>query len=304
MIQKYKYGNEEWVDIDRGTPEEIIDVVNTYNVHPIVAHELTSATRKPRVESHDSYIYCILHFPAFKHTHSEDPNQEVDFIIGKEVLITVRYDDIDSIHKFSKTLEVKEVLEKERRLKPNQGIFVHMLKDLYGGLFDELDYIEDQIDDITKQIFLGRERKMVVAISEMTRTLLDFKYVTDLHRDVLETLIHTGGEMFGENFAENMKVVKLDYLKINETVRNNLEMLRELRETNDSLLSTKQNEVMKQLTVMSFVILPLNLIAWIFAMRTEGMPIVNNPNAFWIVITLMLTSVAITVAYALHKKWI
>ena len=304
MIQKYKYSNEEWVDIDRGTPEEIIDVVNTYNVHPVVAHELTSATRKPRVESHNSYIYCILHFPAFKHTHGDDPNQEVDFIIGKEVLITVRYDDIDAIHKFGKTLEVKEVLWKDRTNKPNQEIFIHMLRELYGALFDELDYIEDQIDDITKQIFLGKERKMVVAISEMTRTLLDFKFVTDLHRDVLDTLIHTGGEMFGEDFAENMKIIKLEYQKINETVKSSLEMLRELRETNDSLLSTKQNEVMKQLTVMSFVILPLNLISWIFAMRTEGMPIIDNPNAFWIVITLMLTSVAITVSYALHKKWI
>ena len=109
--------------------------------------------------------------------------------------------------------------------------------------------------------------------------------------------------MFGETFSTDMELIVLEYLKINITIKSNLETLRELRETNDSLLTAKQNEVMKQLTVMGFVILPLNLIAWIFAMRTEGMPLVTNPNGFWIVIGIMVTASAITMAYARHRKW-
>jgi magnesium transporter len=60
---------------------------------------------------------------------------------------------------------------------------------------------------------------------------------------------------------------------------------------------------MRQLTVISFVILPLELIAFIFAMRTEGMPIVSNPNGFWIVIGIMVAAAAITVTWARSRNW-
>lgn len=304
MIQEHKYKDEVWVDIDRGTPEEIHELMNKYSIHPFVAKELTSLTRKPRIEFHDEYLYCILHFPAFKHTHGEESNQEIDFIIGRNILITARYDTVDSIHNFSKNLEVNEILEKNHSGNSGHAIFINMLHGLYGGIFDELEYIEDSIDDITKQIFLGKERKMVVSISEMTRTLLYFKHSIDLHRDVLESLSHNGQEIFGVKFAKEMEAIMFEYQKINSILRSNLEVLKELRDTNNSILSTKQNEIMKQLTVMGFVILPLNLIAWIFAMRTEGMPIVNNPNAFWIVIGIMVTSAIITTTYAKHKNWL
>lgn len=304
MINTYKYDGETWVDIDHGTPEEIHQIMDTYKIHPFVARELTTSTRKPRIEFHENYIYCILHFPAWKHSHAEEAHQEVDFIIGKDLLITARYDTIDALHKFSKTLEVKEILEKDNGDNGTHVIFIGLLRELYSGLFDELEYIEDKTENITNQIFKGHERQMVVSISEMTRTLIDFKRITDLHRDVLEALHQHGETIFGKEFARNLEIITLDYLKINTTIHSNLEVLHELRDTNNSMLSTKQNEIMKQLTVMGFIILPLNLIAWIFAMRTEGMPFVNNPNAFWIVIGIMLASIVITVSYAKNKKWL
>jgi magnesium transporter len=304
MITTHKYDGETWVDIDSGTPEEILGVMDTYKIHPLLARELSGSDRKARVEFHGDYIYCILHFPAFKHSHGKEINQEVDFIIGRNVLVTGRYDTVDALEKFGKSLEVKEVLQKSEQNIASHFIFLGLLEELYRGLFDELAYIEDLTEDITRKIFQGRERDMVVAISEVTRTLLDFKKVTDLHHDILDTLFHRGRAVFGDEFSRGVEAVMLDYLKINSAVRSNLEMLRELRDTNNSLLSTKQNETMRQLTVMGFVVMPLSLIAWIFAMRTNGMPLVTNPNAFWIILTIMVTVALITLTYAKHKKWL
>ena len=167
----------------------------------------------------------------------------MDFIIGRNVLVTARYDTVDALHKFGKALEVKEVLEKENSNVVNNFIFLGLLKELYRGLFDELDYIEDLIEDITRKIFQGRERDMVVAISEVTRNLLDFKKTTDLHHDILDTLFHRGRAVFGDEFSRGVESIMMDYLKINSAVRNNLEMLRELRDTNNSLLSTKRSRM-------------------------------------------------------------
>jgi magnesium transporter len=304
MINIYKYNNETWVDIDHGTPEEIHSIMNDYNIHPLVAKELASTTQRPRLEFHGGYIYCILHFPVFKHTHSPgERSQEVDFIIGKNILITARYDTIDALHKFGKTLEVKEILEKKHGYTPNRSIFVNMLHELYGSLFEEFEYIENVTENITSQIFKGKEKDMVISISEITRTLLDFKKITDGHHEILEILHRRGKEIFGEDFSKEMESVIFEYLKINTVIKSNLDMLHDLRDTNDSLLTSKQNETIKKLTIVSFIILPLNLIAFIFSMRAEGMPIISNPNAFWIILGIMLTSALIALVYVRHKKW-
>ncbi len=307
MINTYKHRGETWIDIDHGTTEEIHQLMDTYDIHPFVAKEMTSATPKPRVEFHDEYIYCILHFPVWKHTHIEgDKDQEVDFIIGKDALITARYDTIDSLHKFAKDLEVDEILDKSGDAVPKHShrIFMNMLRSLYNGLFEELEYIDDTTENITNKIFKGKEKEMVVKISEVTRTLLHFKRVTDLHREILESLSHRGKEIFGDKFSQEMESIILDYLKINTTIKSNLEVLHELRDTNNSMLTTKQNETVKQLTVLGATLLPMNLLSWVFAMRTGGVPLEDNPNGFWIVITLMLVYALLTFIYAKHKEWI
>ena len=267
MINKYEFRDEKWIDIDHGTAEEIHEIMDTYSIHPFVAKELTSKTPKPRLELHDTYIYCILHFPAWKHTHAKDEkSQEVDFIIGKKVLITARYDTIDALHKLGKDLEVEEVLKKGGNMDKisSHAIFITMLRELYVSLFEELEYIEDRTDVITSKIFKGKEKKMVIEISEVTRTLIDFKKVTDLHHEILEALKKEGQKVFGEEFANEMELVISEYLKINTTIRSNLDMLRELRETNNSLLTSKQNETVKTFTIIGSILLVINLIVTVF----------------------------------------
>ena len=261
MINTYKYNGETWIDIDHGTPEEIHGLMDQYNIHPFVAKELTSVTPKPRIEFHDTYIYCILHFPVFKHTHAEGRSQEVDFIIGKDVLVTARYDTIDALHKFAKDLETHQILDKvDHEPKHSHIIFMNMLRGLYASLFEELAYIEDMTEEITGKIFKGKEREMVVSISEVTRTLLDFKRVTDLHREILESQKHRGVEIFGETFGHEMEAIITDYLKINTTIKSNLEVLHELQETNVSLVTTNQNEAIKKFTIIGAILIFLSII--------------------------------------------
>lgn len=303
MINKYNYKKETWVDLHNATSEEIGQIMDEYSVHPFIGRELILTTPKPRIEFFENYIYCILHFPSFKHTHSKDkPNQEIDFILGKDILITARYDTIDSLDKFAKDLEVKAVTDKSSDIN-GHTIFVYLMKELYKGIFEELLYIEDTIDQITKRIFEGKEKEMVISISEITRVLLEFKKTTDLHKEVLESLIINSKEIFGKQFAKDMELVYMEYTKINGTILSNLEILGQLRNTNDSLLTTKQNGIMKQLTIMGFIILPLSIISSIFGMSLKNIPLSQNPNGFWIIVGGMVASAIIAIVYAKNKEW-
>lgn len=305
MLTRYRHNSITWVDLESPTPEEVREVMEEYDIHPVVAEELLLPSLKPKVEFYDGhFIYLILHFPAFKHSHSENPNQEVDFIVGHDFLITTRYDAIDPLHKFSKVFEVDSVLDKSGIGNHAGFVFYFMVKKLYKALEHEVEYITDALDEVEAKIFEGREKDMVVELSHVSRDLLNFKQAINPHKNVLDSLEPVGRQFFGADFVYYLKGITGEYYRVQHGIAANLDSLAELRETNNSLVSTKQNEVMKVLTIMAFVTFPLSLIASIFGMNTVILPIVGLPYDFWIVIGIMAAAMVIFFSYFKYKNWL
>src|SRR3989344_341711 len=100
MRSEYKHNGMTWVDLESPTRQEIADIVEQFNVHEVVAEELLLPSRKPRVELYPKYMFVILHFPALRHSH-KTLEQEVDFVVGQDFIISVHYDTVDPLHKFS-----------------------------------------------------------------------------------------------------------------------------------------------------------------------------------------------------------
>jgi magnesium transporter len=304
MLTKYTHKNIVWIDLESPTKEEVYKVMNEYSIHPTIAEELLLPTMKPRVDLHDNFIYLILHFPAFRHTHHYQQNQEIDFIIGKNFIITTRYDTIDPLHKFSKIFETNSILDKSDIGTHAGFVFFFMIKKLYKSLEHELEYISDALEKIEEDIFKGREREMVISLSIVSRDLLNFKQAMHAHKEVLSSFEEAGVEFFGKDFTHHVKSIIGEYYKVNSMIEMHNDSLNELRQTNDSLLTTKQNEVMTTLTIMAFLTFPLSLIASIFGMNTKILPIVGNPNDFWIIIGIMLVLIFIMFIYFKIKKMV
>lgn len=303
MLTTYTHKKITWIDLESPSAEEVRSVMEKYKVDPMVADELLIPSLKPKVEPYHDYLYVILHFPAFKHTHSGAPNQEVDFIIGKHFIITTHYDTVDPLHKFSKIFEVNSILDRSDMSEHAGFVFYYMLKKLYRALEHELDYIHDELKVISDRIFRGEEKEMVAEISKVSRELLNFKRATASHKEVLKSFESAGLTFFGESFAYHLHAIIGEHYRIANQIEGNIDMLTELRETNNSLLSTKQNEIMKILTIMAFVVFPLSLIASIFGMNTH-LPIVGLPGDFWIVIGGMAMLTVFFFAYFKYKKWL
>jgi magnesium transporter len=304
MIKKHIYKKLVWIDLFKPTQEEVRSLMEEYSLTPAIAEDLLTPTFKPTVDLHKNFLYLILHFPALKHTHFNEKDQEIDFVIGKNFIITSRYETIDPVHKFSKEFEVSSILEKEEVGEDAENIFFLLMKKLYNSVSYELDSIQDSLEDAEDMVFKGEEKEMVKELSGISRDLLNFKQATNTHEETLQSLKITGQKFFNDNFLEHMEVIINFYNKIRHHIETNRESLIELRNTNDSLLSTKQNETMMVLTIMALVTFPLSLIASIFGMNTDTMPIVGVQNDFWIVIGLMITLTAGMFLFFKYKKWL
>lgn len=303
MIKRYLYKDTVWIDLINPSAEEIAQISEEFRITPGITHELVSPSFKSRVDVHKDYIYMILHFPVFKHSQDGDSRQEVDFVIGKNFLITTRYESIDAMETYAKVVEVNSILDRGFPDDYIGVLFFGIIHEIYQSLFYELEYIESSLIKIERGIFSGQEKEMVVHLSEVSRNLINFRKATDFHSEVLASLDHFGGKLFGEQFSYHVQKVIDEYRKVANSLHNNMEFVNELRETNNSLLSTKQNEIMKTLTIMAFVTFPLTLISSVFGMNALSTPIIGMKGDFWYIIGIMVSGGVGLFAYFKHKKW-
>lgn len=303
MISRYNYHELAWIDMESPTPEEVRQIMEEFDIHPIVADELLGPSLRPKVDSYENFIYLILHFPAIRHSH-KSKEQEVDFIIGKKFLITVRYELLDPLHKFSKVFEVNSILDKSDIGEHAGFLFFYMVRKIYASLGHELVIIGEALREIEEKIFTGKEREMVEELSIIHRDVLEFHRALRMHRGVLQSLSLSCETFFGLGFRHYTENIIGEYLKVEELLQDQKEILSDLRQTNDSLLSTKTNEIMKILTVTAFTVLPATLIGQVFGMSTNYIPLMNDPNGFWLVLAIMILVASSTFLFFRHKKWL
>lgn len=303
MQTRHAYGPLVWVDLESPDTKEVRQVAEEFDVAEHIAEELLHPSSKARSEFYDRYVYLVMHFPALKHSHATY-EQEVDFIIGQNFLITTHYDTIDPLHKFAKVFEVNAVLGSEPPGEHAGFLFFYTTKKLYKAIEHELDFLRRELTLIEEHIFHGREVEMVSAISRTARGLLNLRQTIEPHREILRTLEERGPAFFGEDFTPYLRALSNEYYRVHNHITRATDSLHELRETNNSLLSTKQNETMKVFTILAFVTFPLSLIASIFSMDTIHDPVVGSPHDFWIVMGIMGVATIVMFWYFRHKKWL
>ena len=303
MINRYNHNGLIWIDLESPTKEELQELSREFNLRTHVVHELQTPTMKPRVDVFDNFMYLVLHFPALKRSH-QSLEQEVDFIIGKDFLITTRYENVDTFQKFENLFKLDTNLKDGNFDKNAMSIFIPLVKRLYKSVEYEIDQIRKELDTVEKEIFDGHEKEMVAGLSHIGRDVLDLKQALDPHQDILKSLEKETPAFAGEEYKYRIRNLEDTYYRARKHTIHLWQTLSELRETNNSLLSTKQNEVMKFFTILAFVTFPLTLFTSVFGMNTKHTPVVGAPHDFWIIIIIMSIITIAMFAYFIYKKWL
>jgi len=304
MITTHKYKTLTWVDLESPVVEDIKILMQEYNIPPIVADELLKPTVRPKADVYDNIIYLILHFPIYDISRKVSEPCEVDFILGKSFIITAHYKSIIPLHELVKIFEVGILLKEERFAKSVGRLMFLITKKLYDYALRQLEHIHNKISEIEERIFTGQEKEMVREISYVQRDTLEFQRAIHAHGSVLKSLYETDQKITGKDFPHYLNSMLAELARVENLLDNSKETVELLRDTNDSLLSSKTNEVMKTLTVMAFVTFPAMFLATLFSMNTTWLPVVGIPGDFWIVLFLMLAGAFTAFSFFKRKKWI
>ncbi|MES2023314.1 MAG: magnesium transporter CorA family protein [Patescibacteria group bacterium] len=304
MLSKYKYNDITWIDLESPTTEEIFDLVDEFSIPPLVAEEFISKTVRSKVDVYRNLIYLILHFPVkYENGNDSTEEQEIDFVVGKNFLITIHYELKNPLHEFFKKFEAHSLVDKNSMGDHAGYLFYHILKELYKNVMIDLEKMHPEMKSIEKGIFSGKEKQTVKTISSVNQKILDIRQAMRFHSQTLTSFESAGKKFFGAEFNYYLEEIIGEYNKIETVLENYKDLLTDLRETNDSLLSYKTNETIKFLTIMNFIMLPLTLITGVFGMNMKDV-LLQTKNDFYLVIGAMTLTGIVMLIYFKIKKWL
>lgn len=289
MVTTHKHKKLVWIDLDSPTPEEVKEVMKKYPLHPLVAEELLYPTLRPRIDAYDKVIYLVLHFPVFDHSRRGFSESEVDFIVGKNFIITTHYRDFNTLHEIARMFETDTLSGDDKPLNNVGLLFFKIIKEMYALSINELAPIQAKILAVEEEIFSRslNKRDLVRKISHVRRDVLDFRRTIHPHREVLAALKSHGEKFFGVDFSLYMSFLNSDYLRLFHTLENDKDTIESLQATNDSLVSFHTNSVTKTLTMMAFMTFPLMVIIGLFSIPAKSVPIIGITGDFWIILTIV-----------------
>lgn len=298
--------NLTWIDIADPDKKDIDYLRKNFNFHPVVLKELTSPTLRPKVEHYDSYLYMVLHFPIYDPKEKTTQSMEVDFLITKDTLITVRYGKIQPLSEFWQKCQAdKDYLY----FQDSPALLLNcLLENLNDFSLRQIDHITKKINDVEKKIFkikgTREEAKIVEKILLIRRDILDFRRTIKPQGTILKSLELRGIEFFGQKMQPYFTDIIGSYLRVWDLLENHKETIESLQAANDSWLSNRTNLVMKILTMFAVIVCPLTLVAAIFSMNTKYLPFAGTDYDFWIILGFMIIGTVSILIILKSKKWL
>ena len=303
MITKYKNKGLTWVDVLAPTKEEAIELMTEYDLNPLVMEEILSPSQRVKVDRYDTSIFMVLHFPKFHLGKGQSKEQEIDFITGKKFLITVHYEIIDPLHQFSKAFEVNSILGKKDFGNHAGFLFFYLIRELYHNTADQMVEVGSSLKDVEKNIFDGHENEIVQVLSHISRQLIEMRQITHLHEHVLNSFDRAARKFFGEDFAYHLSAIIGEFNKTQNILDNYRGILEDLKDTNDALLSVKTSQIMKKLTALNFIMLPLAIIVNFFIITRDSFLIESKTGVFLVIIGVSILAIFLYV-YSKKRNWL
>lgn len=305
MLFRHEYRGGTWVDLEQPTENEIQEIAQEFSMNERLERELLSPTPTPLVVSEGNMTLLVLHFPAHGAEDGITENQEIDFIVGSHCILTIRYEVVAPLRHLQKLLETQKLVSKQMILTTDvllEILFAH----LYTSVHDHTNHIVSHLARIEQDMFDGQERTTIRLISGISREFLHLEAALANQEEPLDRFLKALAQRdFPDvSFAERSTRILAERTQVARLIKTHRAVASELRETNSALLEVRQNEIMKTLTVITFIFLPLELVTFIFSMHALGTPLEENPNAFWIITgSMLLIGVCVTL-FSAKKRWL
>jgi len=290
-----------WVDLE-GPPDEAKPVLaDTFHFHPLAIEDALAEIHHPKIELYNGVMYLILHGIAFQKRQHRFETQDVDFFLGRNFLVTVHRAPSRSISK------LRDVCDKNSNIlgEGPVGLLHRIVDSMVDHYRPEIEGVEQRVEKMEHEAVLGVKESLVKEILALKRDLSSLRRVVVPQRDVVGRLARREFPMISDEMAYRFRDVYDHLVRLSEEAVLFQDRVNSILEAHLSTVSNRLNQVVKVLTVMSTIFLPLTVLTGLWGMNV---PLPHFPGGdtaqFWWVVAIMAALSGTMLGFFRSKGWI
>jgi magnesium transporter len=304
-IEEIESPGMRWVNIERPGPLERTWLEEHFEFHALDIEDVLSRNQRPKIDVYDDYLFIVLHFPIFDPAAGRLGTGELDLFVGPGYVVTIPNQPLQPVEYLFERCRTKEELREQLFSRGSGYLLYRLVDDSFDYCFPMLRKIGNKLDALEDDIFEGRSEEVVRDISNVKQEIINFRKVIRPQRPVLRDLERVKQRYLATEI--DLEIYFDDIVDAHERIWDMLENYKEvsqaLEETNESVISHRVNDILRVLTSITVIVLPLTLLASIWGMNVR-VPGEQSIAAFWIVVGTMACLLVGMVAYFRRRGWL
>ena len=303
-MQTIQHNHFTWINLVDVTPSELDRLQREVpNIHPLNLEDLTSQVERPKIDEQEHYLFVVMQFPVWDKHSRITRASEVDFIIGRNFLVTAHDGNLTPLSRLCERCYAAPA-ERDRLMANGANDMFYRVDDqLVDYIFPILNKVDGNVHRIEENIFTTGTRAIISDIAIVRRDIIALRRIIRHLVPILEELETNDHPVIREDLEEYFGDT-VDHIRLaRDIIDEDYEVIAGLADTANTLVSHRLNEVMRILTVISVIILPLTLITGIYGMNIN-LPLDDHPEAFIVVMGLMLGISTLMILFFMRRKWI
>lgn len=255
-----------WVDVlGLGNEETWLKLSKVFNLHPLVLEDVVNVPERPKVDDFDSQIVIIAWMVMLKENSHGFYIEQVSFVLGEDYLLTVQEEpERDCFTKVRDRIRYNKGIIRQRKA---DYLAYALLDAIIDGYFPVLEAYGERIEELEDEVVTNPSRQTLQEIYKIRRELLALRRAIWPQRDALNTLIRDGSNLISPEVRIYLRDCYDHAVQVIDIVETYRELSSGLMDVYLSSISNKMNEIMKLLTVISTIFIPLTFIAGVYGMN-------------------------------------
>jgi len=302
-IESLTNGDFTWVNVKATTPKEMLELKKRFGFHDDDLASALPPTKRPQIVERDDYLFVIMMFPTYNRTTGVMHRTEVDFFLGHNYVVTVHQNKLESIRQYYG--QCADAKSPECVTGEAGQVMYRILYRLLFGIHEMLVHMGNDIDKMHDLVISDGKRAQTIAeILRVKMNVSTFRSAVQSHKRLVSKLTAYGTQkMDWDGFDRSMLELKEDAKENWDLTQNYRDTINAIHDAFTSSVNVKTGEIMKILTLLTAMMLPLSLVTTTFAMDLDGMPF-RGPGGFSIVFGLMIIMGVLTYWFYIKKRWI
>jgi magnesium transporter len=291
-----------WINVNGIHDIAVIEAIGQhFGLHPMTLEDLVNTAQRPKIEDFPHYLFIVLKMMEFNEASQTIATEHVSMILGSDYLLTFLEDEGDV---FDAVRERLRAAKGRVRLMKADYLAFALIDTIVDHYFLAIERVGDRIEEIDDRILDDPQANDMQEIHHLKRGILSLRKAAWPCREVIgaiekseSTILRPASKVFWRDLYDH----SIQVIDMVETYR---DILGSMHDTYLSSISNRMNEVMKTLTIMSSIFIPLTFIAGVYGMNFENMPELKWPLGYHATLAVMLLIGAALVVYFKRRKWL